>query len=401
MSSIEIIIVLLLLFMAVPDLCRKLRRPALAYSAFVLFGFALAPLASVEVATMLRQAGQVGFLLLLFNVGLEIDLPPWRQFLRPLRFACAWSFLQYPVVLLVCTQAGFGWTTATIACAALTGCSVGMAYPAWKQHPGLSDATRPRILHMMVALEMLTIVVLAVDVQLLEHGLSAWIAVKLIGITAVIVLLARFAGRLVPLLQTILEHTTHWRLHWLVLLILIICALGERLGLDAAKTAFFLGLALSRAKHQGMKLEDYIAPISDRFLIPIFFVALGLQIDWRHLASWNALLAIGLAGLLLGVREVLHRHWLRTGAEPGAYLLFCPNLTMVALAANVLLARSPGAETATWLLLTGLLITIPSLALLPAGLSASALNLPASPALEPRTPASRPSRAPVPHPPLS
>src|SRR5262245_47604400 len=81
MSNIEIVICLLLLFMAVPDFCHKLGRPALEFPAFVLFGMALAPLASEPVATMLHQAGQVGFLLLLFAVGLEIDLPPFREFL--------------------------------------------------------------------------------------------------------------------------------------------------------------------------------------------------------------------------------------------------------------------------------------------------------------------------------
>ncbi len=37
LSNIEIIICLLLLFMALPDVCRKLGRPALAFSAFVIF----------------------------------------------------------------------------------------------------------------------------------------------------------------------------------------------------------------------------------------------------------------------------------------------------------------------------------------------------------------------------
>ena len=38
MNEVEAIIVLLLLFMAVPDVCRKLKRPALMYSAYVVFG---------------------------------------------------------------------------------------------------------------------------------------------------------------------------------------------------------------------------------------------------------------------------------------------------------------------------------------------------------------------------
>jgi hypothetical protein len=40
-NNIETIICLLLLLMAVPDLCRKLGRPALVNVFFVLFGLAL------------------------------------------------------------------------------------------------------------------------------------------------------------------------------------------------------------------------------------------------------------------------------------------------------------------------------------------------------------------------
>jgi Kef-type K+ transport system membrane component KefB len=52
-----------------------LRRPALVYPVFVLFGLAITPVVDGQVHEMLVQAGQVGFLLLLFEVGLEIDLP--------------------------------------------------------------------------------------------------------------------------------------------------------------------------------------------------------------------------------------------------------------------------------------------------------------------------------------
>ncbi len=84
-------------------------------------------------------------------------------------------------------------------------------------------------------------------------------------------MISRFASHLVKLFQLIIQKTTHWRVHFLVLLVLIICAIGERLGLSAAKTAFFLGLFMSRAQFQGQRVEEYIAPISRRFLIPDLF----------------------------------------------------------------------------------------------------------------------------------
>ena len=99
MNSIETIICLILLLMAVPDLCGKLGRPALANVCFVVFGLVLGPLVQTDVATMVKQAGEVGFLLVLFEVGLEIDLPKLRELLPSLRFAVLWSLVQYPMVL--------------------------------------------------------------------------------------------------------------------------------------------------------------------------------------------------------------------------------------------------------------------------------------------------------------
>lgn len=366
MNNIEVIVCLVLLFMAVPDLCRKLGRPALVFPVFVLFGLMLGPVVNEEVYTMLRQAGQVGFLLLLFEVGLEIDLPRLREFLPPLRRALLWALLQYPLIFGLATLAGFDWPEAFLVAAALTGCSVGMAHPAWKQFPGHTPDAKALMLQVMVALEMIAIVLLSVEATALKTGWSWLVLAKFGGIGITIFLIARFAAHVKSLFQTILERATHWRLHWLVLLVLGICAVGERLGLDAAKTAFFLGLALSRARHEGLTLEEHIAPISHRFLIPVFFVALGMQIEWSVLADLITLLAVGSAGLLLGFREILHRRWFDRGGDRRGFLLWCPNLTMVALAAKATLDSGADPKLTAWLLLTGLFTTVPALMLLPA-----------------------------------
>lgn len=368
--------------MAVPDLCRKLGRPALVFSMFVLFGLLLRPLVNESVQTMLREAGEVGFLLLLFEVGLEIDLPKLREFIRPLRFAAAWALIQYPLVFVLGQVAGLDWPQCLLGAAALTACSVGMAHPAWKNYPGMAPEVRTFSLQVMVALELLAVVVLALETTALRHGLSWMILLKLAGIAVTIFLIGRFASRLRDLFQIILDRTTHWRVHWLVLLVLAICAVGARLGLDAAKTAFFLGLALSRAQHSGLSLEQYTAPISHRFLIPVFFVSLGLTIEWHLLLGPGGLLAFGAAGVFLGAREILHRRWLKTGGDRQAFLLLCPNLTLVALAGKGMLDHGAEPKVAAWLVLTGLFITIPSVLLLPSGLSEGQAAT-ATPATEP------------------
>ncbi|MBI2927493.1 MAG: cation:proton antiporter [Verrucomicrobia bacterium] len=365
MSHIEVIICLLLLFMAVPDLCRKLGRASLIYPVFILIGVLLGPLANDEVSTMLHAAGKVGFVLLLFEVGLEIDLPRLRELLAPLRFAGIWALVQYPVILGVGNLAGLRLVESLVAAAALTGCSVSMAYPGWKHYPSLAADERSLVLHVMILLEMLTIVLLSAETAALQAGLRWTILLKLAGIVAVVLLVARFALHLKRLFQMILERATHWRTHLLVLLVLVVCAVGERLGLSASKTAFFLGLFMSRAEHDGKGIEESMSPISQRFLIPIFFVSLGLQVEWAALISWTGLMGVGTAGLLLGVREILHRRWLNAGGDKRAFLLLCPNLTVVALAASVLLEQKASPAIVAWLLLVGFFMSLFSLLLLP------------------------------------
>ncbi len=366
MNSIETIICLILLLMAVPDLCRKFGRPALANAVFVIFGLVLEPLVNADVTTMVQQAGEVGFLLVLFEVGLEIDLPSWRQLLPSLRFALFWSLAQYPIVLGLSYALGFNLSKGLLAASALTSCSMSMAYFDLKHYQGLPPTARDFLVQIMITLEVLTIIILSVGEIAVTRGFGWLVLFKLAGMAVTVFLISRFASHVSQLFQWIIEKTTRWRVHFLVLLVLVICAAGERLGLSAAKTAFFLGLFMSRAQFEGHNVEDYIAPISQRFLIPIFFVSLGLLIDAHMLFSYMAWIALCGAFLLIGFREMIHRRWLKTGGDAKTYLLLCPNLTMAALAAKTLLETN-SRPAATWVVLSGLFLSVISLLLLPRG----------------------------------
>ncbi len=365
MNDIEALIALLLLFMAVPDFCRKLGRPALIYPTFVLCGIGLGSFADAGVRSMLIQAGNVGFLLLLFEVGLEIELPGIRALAKPLQFVAVWSAIQYPVILGVAHVLGRPLTDGLLAAAVCTSCSVGMAHSAWKSYPGLDPDRKKFLLHVMILLEVLAIILLSVETVAFFQGAGWGLVLKLAGIAVVIFAIGRSAVRLSRLFNSALSNATHWRVHLIVLLVLVVCAVGERLGLSAAKTAFFLGLFMSRITHDGVSLEDFIAPVSQRFLIPVFFVALGLQVPAHLLVSKVALVALALALFLLGFRQVIHRHWPRLGAEERVFLLLCPNLTIAALAAKTYLDYGGDVNVAGGLLLCGLFMSVLALLLLP------------------------------------
>ena len=102
-------------------------------------------------------------------------------------------------------------------------------------------------------------------------------------------------------------------------------------------------------------------------LIELFAQALGLQIEWQLLLSRITLVAIGTSGTLLAVREIVARRWLPTGGDGRSFLLLCPNLTIVALAAKAMRDIGTDAKATAWLVLTGLFTTVVALALLPVG----------------------------------
>lgn len=365
MNAIEIIIILLLLVLAVPDVCRRLGRPALANAGYVLFGVGLGPFLGDEVQTMLQQAGKVGFLLLLFEVGLEIELPGWKRVLVPAGFAALWVLLQAPLAIACAQFSGLPLAEAVVATAALTSCALGMTYTAWKAFPAPSAERHGFLLLVMIVLEVQAIVSLSVGGPLLDKGFSWSLLPTAVGTLVVLGAVGLIAPRVEWVFQKILSTTTHWRIHLLILLVLAICALAQRLGVSAPKAAFFLGLFMSRLEHDGQPLEHYVAPLSQRFLIPAFFVSLGLQVPAAMLVQTVALKALGTAALLLAARQILHRHWLRTGAGDRAWLLFSPNLTMVALAATTFIEHQAAPANSSWLLLTGLFLSVGALLMLP------------------------------------
>ena len=131
-NTVEAVICILLLLMGVPDLCRKLGRPALANAFFVVFGILLAQLLQSDVLTMVKQVGEVGFLLVFFEVGLEIQLPKLRELVPSMRYAMAWVVIQYPPLLALTQATGFSLGEGLVMTAALTGCSMSMAFAGWK-----------------------------------------------------------------------------------------------------------------------------------------------------------------------------------------------------------------------------------------------------------------------------
>jgi Kef-type K+ transport system membrane component KefB len=367
MSKIEVIIVVILLLMTVPGICGRLGRAALVYPVYIVAGVIFGALADAHAFTLLTEVGEFGFIILLFTIGLEIDLPGRRESLTALRNASIWLLAQVPALTVTGVWLGFGLEASLLSAAALCACSVSMTYRAWQDYPHRDETARRDTLLWMVALEVLAMLLIAAADAGLRSARHWQIPLHLAGIAVAVALIAYLAPFLARLSNRLLEFTTRWRVHFIALLVLAVAAVGERLGLSAPKTAFFFGLFISGATHEGVAMEQHLRPIAQQLLIPVFFVSLGMLIPPGVAFSWTGLAALAAAAVMLGMRYVLYKAWWHRWL-PGhdtTFLLVCPNLTIVAVAVKTLLVTDVDPRLGQGLLIMGLAISVASIFLLP------------------------------------
>lgn len=365
MTTIEVFILVILLLLAVPDLCARVRRPALLYTIYLVVGLVVGPHLSADVRTLLHEVGRFGFILLLFEIGLEIDLPPVRNLLTPAKLALKWMALQFPAVLVIARLVGLSWSESVLAAAALNACSVSMTFLAWRHFAAPRQENKMHLLLWMVSIELAAIIVLTAGSTALSHGIGRAFFAQLLLIAALILLISKFADRLTSFMAKRLASTIRLKGHYIALFIFLVSALGARMGLSESKTAFFLGLFISRSTHEGMALNHHLRPIGQHLLIPVFFVALGASVPIGIMGTKFGLYAALTALFLLVVRDLLHRFPVKSGCGRNAFLLVCPNLTIAAMAANMMLEYGSRPESVAWLLLTSLILSVIALLLLP------------------------------------
>ena len=122
---------------------------------------------------------------------------------------------------------------------------------------------------------------------------------------------------------------------------------------------------MSRATHEGLALSHHLRPIGQNLLIPIFFVSLGSFVPLGMLGTAVGAWALGAALVILILRDLLHRSWVQSGCQRSAFLLVCPNLTIVAIAANTMRENGSDPYHTAWLVMTGLLLSLIALLALP------------------------------------
>ena len=375
MREIEAFILVILLMMGLPDLLARWRRSSLLYPAYLVAGVLAGPLMGHDADVLLHKVGEFGFILMLFGIGLEIDLPSGAALRRSVGSGLRWLLPQYGVLILAGMAVamyfgrippGTAWREAVVGALPLAGCSIAIAFPAWLTFRGMRPNHKAGLLYMMVFVEILTIHLLSASPMLLGRGGLMDLGLRLGGMAVAIAFVWWGAGRLTGRFKNAFQQMAQWQVHFIVLIVFVFADIGGRLGLSPAKAAFFLGLGMSRVTREGWAIDHHLRPLGQRLLIPVFLISLGTRLPMRLDVLPVLGLAAATSALMMALRDSLYRRWIAPAGSPrGAHWLAGPNLTMVAIALSQFQEAGGHTLIMEWMAFTGLFLTVGSLLFLP------------------------------------
>ncbi|MGQ0830615.1 MAG: cation:proton antiporter domain-containing protein [Microthrixaceae bacterium] len=254
---------------------------------------------------VLRTLGELGVILLLLDVGLEMDLAELGRVGRT-SFLVATVGVVAPLLLGIGAMQLLGqdFNTSLFVGAALTATSVGITARVFGDLKALATTEARIVLGAAVADDVMGLVVLTVVVRLVTEGSVSVLSVAGIVVVAVAFLVVGGIGglRLGPPLFALIERASRSTGTMVALALAFTLAFAELA--NAAKLApivgaFVAGIALSRAR-QVEQIRRELSSVGHLF-IPVFFLQIGIDAD---VASFGRATVLRDAAVLLVVAIV-------------------------------------------------------------------------------------------------
>ena len=348
LTDLLVITLIALLAPLLLGLAPRLRVPSVVLE--IVAGMLVGPsvLGWVEIDPVVETVSLLGLSFLLFLAGLEVDVHRLRGPL--LRLAVLGYLLT--LVLGVGVGAGFGaagWVRDPLLIAvALSATSLGLVVPVLKDAGRVDDAAGQTTIAASSVADFAAVVLLSLLFSVSGGStggrlISLAVFVALVVATGLAVLAAGRSHRLEAVFTRLQDTTAELRVRAAVVLLVAFVVLAEGFGLESILGAFLAGAVVgfvdrdtSTHPHFRMKLDA----IGYGFLIPVFFVASGVQLDLRGLIEEPAALLrvpLFLLALLVvrGLPALLYRRELGGRATVAAGLLQATSLPFLVAATQI------------------------------------------------------------------
>jgi glutathione-regulated potassium-efflux system ancillary protein KefC len=266
-------------------------------------GIAIGPwgLGVVTNAPDILHFAEFGVVLMLFLVGLELEPRRLWNMRRPIFGWGSAQVLGCAALLCVCAvAAGVPWRVAIVAALGLALSSTAIALQVMGERNLLPTSSGQAGFSILLFQDVAAIPILALLPLLggvADHGTAGgrwWEGLRIVGVVALIVFGGRLALR--PLLRWIARsRTPEIFTAASLLLVVAIAALCQLAGLSMALGAFLAGVLLAESEFR-RELETDIEPFKG-LLLGLFFIAVGMSIDFGVLARSPLLMT----GIVLGL----------------------------------------------------------------------------------------------------
>jgi Kef-type K+ transport system membrane component KefB len=347
----------------------------------ILLGVVLGPsvLGWLEPDLAVQTVALLGLAMLLFLAGLEVDIRNLRGGLLSVAAA------GYALSLLLGVGAGLGLQAAgwlddpLLVAVALSATSLGLVVAVLKDAGLLETELSTTVVAAASFADFAAVLLLSVLFSADDSSGGSRIALFLLfaAVVVAVALAVSATGRTMRVSDVVIrlqDTTAEIRVRAAVLLMVALAVLAEHIGLESILGAFLAGAAVAAIDRDATTHPQFrtkLDAVGYGFLVPVFFITSGLQLDVTGLVDSPGdllRLPVYVAALLVvrGVPAILFLRRLGRDATWAAALLQATSLPFIVAATQigVITGRIPN-ETATALICAGLIsvLVFPALAI--------------------------------------
>ena len=301
-DSLTSVLLLLTSSVLAVALFRAMRLPAmLAYFMVgILFGpFALNLLPSTESG---RHVAEFGIVFLMFSIGLEFSLPKLYAMRKTLfGLGGAQVLITLFVTMLLGWLAGFSLPTAFVVGGALTMSSTAIVSKVLMERVDLNSRHGRLSIGILLFqdLAVIPILVLIPALGAQTGDLATTLGMSFIKSAVLLFVLFKFGKGTIDFWFSLVAKQRSRELFVLNVLTvtLLLAAVTKVAGLSYALGAFIAGMLISETRYR-YQVESDIAPFRD-ILLGLFFISIGMLLDFNYLLQHIGLVLLLLAGFIL------------------------------------------------------------------------------------------------------
>jgi Kef-type K+ transport system membrane component KefB len=274
-----------------PSMARLIRIPAIVLE--ILFGVLLGQsvLQLEFTGDWLSFLARLGFLLLMFHAGMEIDFAMLRkQSVRQRLLQLTLFVSTFALTVMAAFLLGHGIFVALI----LSTTSLGLVVPTLRETGLTKSSLGQSILLAATLADFLTLLGITFYALWHEHGPHWHFLAPIplfLGFGLILKLLKLWAWWHPQAAARLLSSDSQeMGVRWSLALLFLFVALSELAGLEPVLGAFMGGVVLSFVFRDKGQLETKLSGIGYGFLVPFFFIHVGMQFNLANVLSPHALL---------------------------------------------------------------------------------------------------------------